>query len=74
MVTVMQPIESNLPLAKAFNIIIEKVQTLRIITLPRTFEDVRGEDASHDGVAFEDLPDDWKCPRCKRPKEKFNRA
>ena len=28
----------------------------------------------HDGVAFEDLPDDWKCPRCKQPKEKFNRA
>jgi rubredoxin len=29
--------------------------------------------AEHDGVAFEDLPDDWKCPRCKQPKEKFNR-
>ncbi|MBR1919159.1 MAG: MBL fold metallo-hydrolase [Spirochaetales bacterium] len=28
----------------------------------------------HDGVAFEDLPDDWKCPRCKQPKSKFNRA
>ena len=28
----------------------------------------------HDGVAFEDLPDDWKCPRCRQPKEKFNRA
>ena len=28
----------------------------------------------HDGVAFEDLPDDWRCPRCKQPKEKFNRA
>ena len=28
----------------------------------------------HDGVAFEDLPDDWKCPRCKQPKEKFNPA
>ena len=26
------------------------------------------------GVAFEDLPDDWKCPRCRQPKEKFNRA
>ncbi|MBQ3901059.1 MAG: rubredoxin [Clostridia bacterium] len=26
------------------------------------------------GVALEDLPDDWKCPRCKQPKEKFNRA
>ena len=30
--------------------------------------------AEHDGVAFEDLPEDWKCPRCKQPKEKFNKA
>ncbi len=28
----------------------------------------------HDGIAFEDLPEDWKCPRCRQPKEKFNRA
>ena len=28
----------------------------------------------HDGVAFDDLPEDWKCPRCKQPKEKFNKA
>lgn len=28
----------------------------------------------HDGIAFDDLPDDWKCPRCKQPKEKFNKA
>ena len=28
--------------------------------------------AEHDGVAFEDLPDDWKCPRCKQPKDKFS--
>ena len=28
----------------------------------------------HDGVAFEDLPDDWRCPRCKQPKDKFNKA
>ena len=27
--------------------------------------------AEHDGIAFEDLPDDWKCPICKRKKEKF---
>lgn len=26
------------------------------------------------GVAFEDLPDDWVCPKCKQPKDKFNRA
>ncbi|MBQ7183175.1 MAG: MBL fold metallo-hydrolase [Clostridia bacterium] len=30
--------------------------------------------AEHDGVAFEDLPEDWRCPRCRQPKEKFNRA
>ena len=30
--------------------------------------------AEHDGVAFEDLPADWKCPRCRQSKEKFNRA
>lgn len=30
--------------------------------------------AEHDGVAFEDLPDDWRCPRCRQPKERFNPA
>ena len=30
--------------------------------------------AEHDGVAFEDLPEDWRCPRCRQPKEKFNKA
>lgn len=30
--------------------------------------------AEHDGVAFEDLPSDWKCPRCKQGKDKFNKA
>ena len=30
--------------------------------------------AEHDRVAFEALPDDWKCPRCKKGKEKFNKA
>ena len=30
--------------------------------------------AEHDGFAFEDLPDDWKCPRCRQGKEKFNKA
>ena len=28
----------------------------------------------HDGEAFEDLPEDWRCPRCKQSKSKFNRA
>ena len=26
------------------------------------------------GTKFEDLPEDWHCPRCKQPKEKFNKA
>ena len=30
--------------------------------------------AEHDGVAFEDLPEDWVCPRCKKGKDKFNKA
>lgn len=30
--------------------------------------------AENDGVAFEDLPDDWRCPRCKQPKSRFNPA
>ncbi len=30
--------------------------------------------AEHDGVDFEDLPEDWRCPRCKQPKSKFNAA
>ena len=30
--------------------------------------------AENNNVAFEDLPDDWKCPRCRQPKDKFNKA
>ena len=30
--------------------------------------------AENGGVAFEDLPDDWKCPRCRQDKSKFNKA
>ena len=30
--------------------------------------------AENDGVAFEDLPEDWRCPRCKQSKDKFNPA
>lgn len=26
------------------------------------------------GTKFEELPEDWRCPRCKQPKEKFNKA
>lgn len=31
-------------------------------------------DPAETGVAFEDLPEDWKCPRCKQGKDRFNRA
>ena len=30
--------------------------------------------AEHGGAAFEDLPEVWKCPRCKQSKAKFNPA
>ena len=30
--------------------------------------------AEHDGVAFEDLPDDWVCPICGQPKSVFKKA
>ncbi len=30
--------------------------------------------AEHGGTAFEELPEDWRCPRCRQPKSKFNRA
>ncbi len=26
------------------------------------------------GIPFEELPEDWMCPRCKQPKSKFNEA
>ena len=26
------------------------------------------------GMKFDQLPEDWKCPRCKQGKEKFNKA
>ncbi|MBQ7539216.1 MAG: rubredoxin [Treponema sp.] len=29
--------------------------------------------AEHDCITFEELPDDWHCPRCKQPKDKFNK-
>ncbi len=31
-------------------------------------------DPNETGVPFEELPDDWRCPRCKQPKSKFNQA
>ncbi len=30
--------------------------------------------AENKGVPFEELPADWKCPRCKQGKDKFNKA
>ena len=39
----MEPIESDLPLAKAFNRIIMKLSLLRSMSIPRTFSDATGE-------------------------------
>lgn len=41
-----EPIESEKPLAKAFNRIISKISLLRIMSLPRTFSDATGEFAA----------------------------
>ena len=38
-----EPIESDLPLAKAFNHVISKILLLRTMSLPRTFSDATGE-------------------------------
>ena len=39
----LEPIESDLPLAKAFNRVISKILMLRTMSLPRTFADATGE-------------------------------
>ena len=31
-------------------------------------------DPAVEGKPFEELPDDWRCPRCKQSKDKFNKA
>lgn len=30
--------------------------------------------SEHDNVPFENLPEDWTCPRCRQAKSKFNPA
>ncbi|HBZ77920.1 MAG TPA: hypothetical protein DEO39_04355 [Clostridiales bacterium] len=34
----------------------------------------RDDPAEHDGIAFEALPEDWTCPRCRQSKDNFNKA
>lgn len=41
-----EPIESEMPLAKAFNRVISKITLFRIMSLPRTFSDATGEFAA----------------------------
>ena len=42
-------------------------------TLPLPLADNRPiVDASRKVIEY--LPDDWRCPRCKQPKTKFNKA
>ena len=48
----MEPIDSKLPLAKAFNRIISKFQVLRIMSIPRIFEDAKGETAAFKMQSF----------------------
>ena len=42
----LEPIESDLPLAKAFTRVISKILLLRTMSLPRTFADATGESAA----------------------------
>lgn len=50
----MKPIESKMPLARAFNRIVSKIQMLRIMSFPRTFEDAKGEIAVFKMQSFYD--------------------
>lgn len=36
------------------------------------FGDKKGKIPS--GTSFEDLPEDWKCPICKTPKDRFEKV
>jgi hypothetical protein len=47
-----QHIESDLPLAVAFNKIISKITTLWIMTRPRIFDDTKGEDAAFKMMSY----------------------
>ena len=48
----MEPIKSELPLAKAFNRVISKIGTLRIMSFPRKFSDLTGEFAAFNMLSF----------------------
>ena len=41
---------------------------------PRGYENLEAKRVMDLDNPFENLPDDWKCPRCKQPKSKFNKA
>lgn len=48
----LEPIKSELPLAKAFNRVISKIGTLRIMSYPRKFGDLTGEFAAFNMLSF----------------------
>ena len=47
-----EPIENKMSLARAFNRIVSKIQMLRIMSFPRTFEDAKGEMAAFKMQSF----------------------
>ena len=47
-----EPIKSELPLAKALNQVILKIETLRIMSYPRKFSDLTGEFAAFNMLSF----------------------
>ena len=52
MYDMIKPIESKQPLAITFNKVISKITTLWIISRPRTFEDIKGEEATFKITTF----------------------
>lgn len=48
----LEPIKSELPLAKAFNRVISKIGLLRIMSFPRKFSDLTGEFAAFNMLSF----------------------
>ena len=55
---------SYLPLGKLIRNLEQSLLGEKNMTLTQIYID----------VVFEDLPDDWKCPRCRQSKDKFNKA
>lgn len=52
----------------------ENLEAKRVMDLDNPVPTVLAEVDFSEKKASADLPDDWRCPRCKQPKSKFNKA